>query len=171
MADMGIGPLGSPDACFLRKFRWMIEIQGVAGNSSTAILPPSKAARPKISFREIEIQHLTETVYYPGKPDWKPLNVTLYGLNISGDNPVYTWFTDLYDPRDNSAYTYPVDGKFILSQITLQMYSPCGDIVEEWTYEDCWLQDADFEDLDMSESGLVNVNLTIRYARAYIVSH
>jgi hypothetical protein len=169
MGEMGIGSLGSMNACFLRKFRWMIEIQNIAGNSSAAILPPSKAARPNISFREIEIQHLTETVYFPGKPEWKPLNVTLYGLNI-GKNPVYTWMTKLYNPIKESAYTYPAEKEFILSQITLRMLSACGDTIEEWTYQDCWLQNADFEELDMSDSGVVNVNLTIRYARAYIVN-
>jgi polyribonucleotide nucleotidyltransferase len=48
MAEMGIGILGDPNTCFLRKFRWMINIEHVAGDqrlTSSDILPPSKSAR------------------------------------------------------------------------------------------------------------------------------
>lgn len=69
--EMGIGQLG--DACWKRKFRWLLVIDGVSGNQPINSLPPSKSARPSISFKTMEIQHLNETIYRPAKPDWKPI--------------------------------------------------------------------------------------------------
>lgn len=166
--NMGIGQLALPGSILFRKFRWNLTINGVAGlpsGATASILPPSKAARPSLSFKEIECQHLNETIYFPGKPEWKPLNVTLYGLACVG-NPVFTWIKSIYSPQ-LGRYSYPIDNKFIIDNITLEMLDAAGETLEEWTYKDCWIKDADWGDLDMSDSALANVDLSIRYARAY----
>jgi hypothetical protein len=169
MAEMGIGILGDPNTCFLRKFRWMINIPNVAGDerlSSANILPPSRSARPSLSFKEMEAQHLNETIYFPGKPDWKPINVTLYGIKKT-PNPVFNWVKKIYDVNQGK-YDYPIDNDFIIDKVYLVMLDGCGAVMETWVYEDCWLQKVDFGDLDMSDSQVVMLELTMRYARAYV---
>ncbi len=88
-------------ACYKRKFRWLFQIS-VAGMQVSAkgvkSLPPSKSARPHLSFKETEVQHLNETVYYPSKPEWKPINLTLYDMPRS-DHPVWEWIKKFYDPE------------------------------------------------------------------------
>lgn len=170
MVSMGLGILGDPYTCFKRKFRWLIYIPDVstAGTGiTTNLLPPTKSMRPNLTFREIEAPHINETIYFPGKPDWKPLTVTLYDI-VTNINPVWKWIKKMYNPSIGG-YNYPLDQGFIKDRISLYMYNGCGEIIEIWNYEDCWIQSADFQDVDMSDNGLMYIDLTIRYSRAYLV--
>lgn len=160
--------LDDPNVCFKRKHRWLLVIEGVsADDSSTGVnsLPPSKSARPNISFKELEAQHLNETVYFPGKPEWKPVSLTLYESR-NGQNPVFTWLKDVYDPQQG---TYvPSCDKFKKPNARLELYDGCGGILETWVYESIWPQSVEFGDLDMTTSDLVICEVTLRYDRAYI---
>ena len=78
--QMGWGDsFGLRDGCFKRKNRWLFTIPEISAEGINA-LPPSKASRPGLSFKELSMEHLTETIYYPGKPEWKPITLTLYDL-------------------------------------------------------------------------------------------
>mgnify|MGYP006056045779 CR=1 FL=1 len=156
--------LNAGDTRMKRKFRWLLKIQGVSADGIDA-LPPQKGARPNVSFREIEAQHVTETVYFPGKPEWKPINLTLYETN-AGEHPVWRWIKSLYDPR---AGTWnPSCNGFKKPEARLELYDGCGEVLETWVYENVWVQSAEFGDLDMSSPDVVTCDLTLRYDRAYI---
>ena len=49
--------------------------------------------RPKLNFREMQAEHLNETIYYPGKPDWQTIQITLYDRCINTNHPVWAWVT------------------------------------------------------------------------------
>lgn len=155
-----------------REFRWMFTVPGVAGdNSPNAVnaLPPEKAARPSMSFKEIEINHLIEDVYYPAKPEWKPVQITLYDLQ-KREHPVFKWIKEnVYDPQQGKFFA-PAS-KELIKTCTLTLYDGCGQTVETWTYEDAWPQAVNFRTLDMSSSNLVLCELTLRYARAYLTNN
>jgi hypothetical protein len=157
--------LENPDACFKRKNRWLFKIESVSAEGVDT-LPPSKSARPNISFKEIETQHLNETIFFPGKPDWKPVNLTLFDVKSDGLHPVFEWLKELYDPQEGT-FVASCDG-FKKQTATLEMYDGCGEIIETWVYENIWPQSVEFGDLDMSTSDLVVCDLTLRYDRAYI---
>jgi hypothetical protein len=95
-------PMGMPfsGASFKKKNRWRFVIRGMIDmeNFQSPVLPPIKSARPSISFKEIAIEHLIETITIPGKPEWSPLEVTLYDLQCN-KNPLFTWLKKLYDPQ------------------------------------------------------------------------
>jgi hypothetical protein len=171
--NMGLGPIDN--AKFKKKFRWMISIDRVAGpdskqdgtiNNEQSILPPSKAARPNISFKTIEAQHLNEVIHYPGKPDWKPINITLYDINC-GQNPVFNWIKKIYDAQAGnwSSHIVPQYKKTAY----LKMYSGCGHVMEEWVYENAWPESVEFGDLDFGSSEVVVADITLRYDRAYTI--
>jgi len=183
---MGLGILGSPSTCFRQKNRWMFSIPnliGVSGpSSSIPMLPPSKAARPNIELKEVEVRHINETVYYPMKPDWKPLQVTLYHIGAFNNNPIYNWLLAAYNPTASLTGTWSpsvnsgnavaaASGNPVSSLIqpyaSLDMYDGCGGFLENWTYEVVWPQTIDWDTLDMETGELVYINLTLRYARAY----
>jgi hypothetical protein len=71
MATMGLGGGLEGEACFKRKFRWLLFVENpspLSGQSdAVTILPPQKGARPNISFKEMQVEHLTETLWYPSK--------------------------------------------------------------------------------------------------------
>lgn len=162
--------------CIKRSYRWLFEIPGVCADSTAGVdaLPPEKSARPVISFKEMEIKHLIEDVYYPAKPEWKTFSVTLYDLKRSS-HPVFEWLKNVYDPQQglfypaNRSVLFQQSERFI-KECTLNMYDGCGNIIERWIYEDAWPQSVNFQTLEMASSSYLTCELTIRYARAYILN-
>lgn len=157
--------INSGDACFKRKNRWLFKIKDVSADGVSS-LPPLKSARPALSFKELEFQHLTETVYFPGRPEWKPINLTLYDLK-KNLQPVFEWLSEIYDPQNKSEYGPSCDG-FKKQEATLELYDGCGTVIESWVFESIWPQSVEFGELDMSTSDVVTCDLTLRYDRAYI---
>lgn len=156
--------LESPNLCLMRKFRWLLFIPDVSAEGANA-LPPEKGARPSLSFKEIEAQHLNEIIYFPSKPDWKPVTLTLYDLK-KNKNPVLEWLKKQYDPEKGDWQIRP--GEFKKSIVRLEMYDGCGNTQETWTFENVYPNNIEWGELDMSDSGYVTVELTLRYDRAYI---
>lgn len=171
--------LGDSETIFKRKNRWLFRIKGVSAYDLDGVhsLPPSKAARPSISFKEIEAQHLTETVYFPGKPEWKPITLTLYEICTNTacqngesryfcqNNVVFDWLKKAYDVKQGK-YNPSCDG--FKTNATLSLYDGCGNSLEVWTFENCWPQNIEFGELDMQSSEVVTCDVTLRYDRAYI---
>lgn len=166
---MGLGTLGNSDVCFKRKFRWLFLIPSVSG-AEIGMLPPERGARPSVTIKENEAQHLNEIIYFPSKPDWKPINLTLYDLKTN-NNPVINWLSNQYNPQtgswnigygevQNPANEFKKDAQ-------IQMLDGCGDIIEEWELENVWPNNIEWGELDMSDSNYVTVDLTLRYDRAY----
>lgn len=157
-----------------RKFRWLFSIPDVSADKADA-LPPRKSARPGITFKEFEFQHISETIWYPLKAEWKPINIVLYDLKCN-KNPVFDWFSKLYQiSHDNQRSTEPVnfnkvvDVKFKRSCI-LELYDGCGKVLETWIYENAYPQSIDWGELDMDSNEIVTVDLSLRYDRAFFVS-
>ena len=167
MVDMGFG-FNINNACFKRKNRWLFVIPGVSADlNSVDALPPSKAMRPNLSFKEIEVQHLNETIYFPGRAEWKPVNLSLYDLK-KNNNAVFKWLSSLYSAaKDKVEYKHSCDGFKI--DASLILLDGCGNNIEEWKFENIWPQQIEFGDLDMSVGDVVICELTLRYDRAYIV--
>lgn len=151
--------LEKTDACFKRKYRWLLKIPEI---SATGIdtLPPTKSARPSITFKTLEAQHMQETIYFPGKPDWKPLNLTLFDLR-KNENPIWTWIKLTY-PAETSKGRDPKYKK----QGQLEMYDGCGNLIEQWKLANMFIESVDFGDLDHSVSDIAYIDVTLRYDRA-----
>ncbi len=162
--------LESAETCFKRKHRWLFIVPDVSAEGIDT-LPPSRGARPSFSFKEMEAQHLNETVYYPAKPEWKPITLSLYDIKKPGSSqhPVFEWIKEVYDPQNDAAWVPSCDG-FKKRDATLDLYDGCGTLIEQWKFEGIWPQGVEFGDLDMSSSELVTLELTLRYDRAYIVT-
>ena len=166
---MGLGTLGKDSTVFKRKFRWLFDIEGVSQGEGGSLpaLPPKSGARPNISFNEIKVEHLTETIYYPGKPDWQTIELVLYDVTEDcKTNPVFEWLQLLYDPESGD-YTPVVDAGY-KDTATLTLFDGCGSPIETWTFENAYPQRIDWGTLDMDESDIVTVDLTLRYDRAFI---
>jgi hypothetical protein len=149
-----------------RKFRWLLKIPGISADSSVNSLPPSKSARPNLSFKEVEVKHLVETVYYPGRPEWKTINLTLFDLQ-KNENPIIAWFKNIYDVTGNGTWTPSGENNF-KKQATLEMYNGCGDTIETWNFDNVWPQTIEFGELDMTSPDVVMIDVTLRYDRAFI---
>lgn len=159
--------------CIKRPWRWIFEVAAVSADDTVGVnsLPPEKSSRPSISFKEMEVRHLIEDVYYPGKPEWKPITLTLYDLVLT-NNPVFAWIQNAYNPPLGT-WNAPVIQTFnsanlFIKNCYLKMYDGCGTLLETWTYEDAWPQAVNWGQLDMGGQGFMTVDVTLRYARAYV---
>lgn len=168
---MGIGrALGGSKTVLKRKFRWWLKIPEVSKDSIGAI-PPLRGARPILTFKEYGAQHLNEEIFFPMKPDWKPIQLTLYDVALK-EHPVIKWISKIYDIDGETAShewnpsVIPGLSKFKKTAF-LELYDGCGTIIEKWKYENVWPQVIDFGELDMGSSEIAMVTITLRYDRAY----
>jgi hypothetical protein len=157
--------LADSNACFKRKNRWLFMIPDISAEGINA-LPPSKASRPSISFKELSVEHLNETIYYPGKPEWKSIVLTLYDI-YKPQNKIWEWINSYYDV-ENEKFKYSVGFKQPRAQLIL--YDGTGEKIETWFLHSVWCQDISFGDLDMGSSEIATVDLTLRYDRATYLS-
>lgn len=151
-----------------RKYQWLLKIPNVSAKGVHS-LPPEKSDRPNISFKEISVEHLNETIIFPGKPEYKPISLTLYDL-ARNSNPVFNWIQKIYDPCRGKGKYQPFLEEGFKVNANLEMYDACGCIIEEWVYENAWPQSVDWGGLDMSDSAYLTMNITLKYDRAYIVN-
>jgi hypothetical protein len=159
---MGLGTLS--DATFKRKFRWLFSINGIIGDSVNALLP-NKGARPTLSFKSQSFEHLNETISFPVKPEWKPINIVLYDTKCKM-NPIWTnWIQPFYSPKIGN-YNYSIDAGYKKEAI-LTMLDGCGNTIESWTFENAYPEEINFDDLDMSSNDILNISLSLKYDRAY----
>jgi len=179
MPPMGLSIGLSSGATCKRKFRWLMTIDEASGSAAggggsggvvgdgASLLPPLKTSRPNLAFSELKINHLNETIYYPGKPDWRPINLTLYDtITTGGLHPVFEWIRRFYNPQSGDWRT--VLGTNFLQTVRLQLFDGCGDVIEQWTYEEAWPSNVNFSEVNMADSGIVLCEITLRYARAYV---
>lgn len=190
-----IDPVISP--VMKRKFRWFFSIENITSKSTRA-LPCIRAARPKLQFKEMIAEHLNETIYYPAKPDWAPIQITLYDRCIDQENPIFTWLRNIYDVKpsfineqiyakgcreDPDVFSYScsscntgndcapwspaIDPLSFKPCACLDLYDGCGKVIESWVLEQVWPQNVDFGELDMSNSEVVTVDVTLKYDRAF----
>lgn len=158
-----------------RKFRWLFRIDNIIADNSRSqkTLPPLQSARPHLSFKEMPVNHLIETAYFPAKPDWKPIKLTLYDIKLD-NNPIWDWIVKCYDPEGGQMFAPngedPITSDGFIKNAALDMFDGSGELVESWIYEDAWPIDIDFQTLDMGDSAIMNIEITLRYMRAYIVS-
>ena len=176
--QMGIG--GLIDVTFKRKFRWTFSIDSIIDDydNGVDVLPPQKGGRPQLTWKEIEAQHAVENVYFPGKPDWKPLQLTLYDYCFrSGNHPVFQWIREVYDLNAGGGMQFrPIvsggasragGADSFKRQGNLSILSGCGDVIERWRLENCWPLTTDWGELDMGNSEVVTCQVTLRFDRAY----
>jgi len=175
----------NPSAFFKRQFRFLFTIDNIVGNpnaNSLYVKPPLKSQRPSLSFKEITLEHLSETITMPGKAEWKPIQLTLYdiaGYKVnnqcqSAGNSVYDWINSFYQPY---AGTYGFAGKNgatlqgFKRQAYLTMYDGSGSLLEQWQFDNAWCQDVNFNDVDMSGQDVMMIDMTLRYDRAYLIEN
>ncbi len=152
-------------ACMRKKNAWEFLIPGISQDGINS-LPPSKAARPSITLKKFEAIHLAETVSFPGRPEWKPIQLTLYDLK-KRVHPVWDWIKRVYDPLVGKM-DFPCSPDF-KKTAQLRHYTACGDVLDLWVLHECWPEVAEFGELDYADGGIITCDITLNYTRAYLV--
>ena len=122
-------------------------------------------SRPQITFEDVELHHMNVVRYVKGKGQWQLMNVTLYDPIVpSAAQAVMEWVRLSHESvtgRDGYSDFYKKD-------VTINVLGPVGDKVEEWTLKGTFINDAQFGDLDFSDSTAVEITLQLRYDYAIL---
>ena len=141
------------------KNRFIMQIDGINAYVIKA------ANRPSIESDEVILEHMNVTRYVKGKSRWQPIEITLYDPVVpSAAQQVMEWIRlghESITGRDGYADFYKKD-------VVFNLLGPVGDIVEEWELKGCYIQTANFGDLDFATSDPVEISLTLKYDYAIL---
>ena len=123
------------------------------------------AARPSITFEEVELNHMNVKRFVKGKGTWETIEITMYDPVVpSAAQAAMEWIRLSHESvtgRDGYSDFYKKDVDF-------QVLGPVGDVVEQWKLKGTWIASANFNDLDFSSSDPVEISLTLRYDYAIL---
>lgn len=172
---MGLTPFVK-DYAYKRKFRWIFDIPEISKEDGIFAIPPLRAARPSLTFKEASVQHLNEEIFFPMKTEWKPINLILCDTGRS-KHPIVEWLSKIYVINDSNNHKWYASNpggqesaiKAAGFKVTADLYllDGCGNYMEYWVFEGAWPQAVDFGELDYGSNEIVTVNVTLRYDRAY----
>jgi hypothetical protein len=120
----------------------------------------------------MQAEHLNETISFPSKPEWQPIQLSIYDRCIAPyEHPIMTWLKQQYNPKPlngNCSTWYPcIDPLSFKACAYLILVDGCGNKLEEWFIEHCYPQSIDFGELDMQSMDVVTAEVTLKYDRAY----
>jgi len=123
------------------------------------------AARPSITFEEVELNHMNVKRFVKGKGTWDTIEITLYDPVVpSAAQAVMEWIRlghESVTGRDGYSDFYKKDVDF-------QVLGPVGDVVEQWKLKGTWIVSANFNDLDFASSDPADISVTLRYDYAIL---
>ena len=141
------------------KNRFIMNIDGIPAYTIKT------ANRPTLESDEVVLEHMNVTRYVKGKGRWQTLQCTLYDPVVpSAAQSVMEWVRLSHESvtgRDGYSDFYKKD-------VTFNMLGPVGDVVEEWVLKGCYVQSANFGDLDFATSDPAEITLTLKYDYAVL---
>ena len=142
------------------KTRYIMYIEGIPS------MLLKKAARPKISFDDVTLDHINIQRKLKGKGKWEDVNVTLYDPIVpSGAQAVMEWVRLSHESVTGRAGY----AEFYKKDVKINMLGPVGDIVEEWTMKGCYIKEADFGEVDWtSQADVAEITMALRYDYAIL---
>ena len=141
------------------KNRFIMQIDGI-----NAYLIKS-LARPVLESDEVILEHMNVTRYVKGKGKWQPIEITLYDAVVpSAAQAVMEWVRLSHESvTGRDGYS-----DFYKKEVTFQLLGPVGDVVEEWILKGCFIESANFNDVDFAASDPVDITLSLKYDYAVL---
>lgn len=166
MPNMGISQVRFNDKIWLRKYRWniriiveggeRIEIGGTPQGQDKSLV--QIAGRPKLTFQDQTVNHRHETITYPSRLIWEPIEITVF--NVARDSSFTKWIEKCYTPTSWGFF------QNIIGTALVFMFDGYGRPIEQWTLEECWPLNFDFGDLDRTSAEIAEISFSMRYSRA-----
>jgi hypothetical protein len=177
-ANNGAGNVPQATAEFRRKHRWRIQT-GLALTKGDDWTYLQKAQRPHFKYDEPVVHHNEEEAWFAGKRHWEPINFTFYdkvgsaaqgaggSSDISADIQAWLGGTSQFPVGDwnNANTSLPSVYK---QPITMQMLAGDGTADETWTLLNAWAKEANFNELDYTNTEIQTLTVIVRYDRASV---
>lgn len=142
-----------------RKFRWIMQIEGV-----DAFLLKS-AARPTVTSEPVVIDWINVKRYVAGKAEFGTIQVVLHDpIAPSAAQQIMEWIRLNYESvsgRGGYADFYKRD-------IQLKLLDPVGTVIELWDIKGAWVTESNFGELAYDSNDVADITVTLRYDNAVL---
>jgi len=152
-----------------RKFRFMVEFQGIQAAQGGAMLWYAKTVtKPSFAIAEATHKFLNHTFYYPGSVTWNDITLTL----VDPVDPDMA--ATLSDIVVQSGYAPPTDSTSLstmskakaagaLGTIIITQIDSDGRPLETWTLWNSWMKEVKYGDLGYDGDDLTEMSVTLKY--------
>ncbi len=151
------------------RFRVSLENFGVSTPTTELTKQVVSASRPQVEFEEMEIHTYNTRAYLAGKHAWQPVTITLReDVNNRVQKLVGEQLQKQFDFFEQSSAASGIDYKFTTRIEILDGGNGANtpNVLETFELYGCFVQNANYNELDYSNSEPVTVELSIRYDNA-----
>ena len=142
---MGLGQLGNQNITFRHKLRWTLALYDTNWNVISDREYVKVVARPSLNIEEVELGFLKSKSWIP----WETMTLTYFdGKKIS---PILAKISSSPPSKFYSV---------------LELYEGCGNLVERWQLNDCFITSLNWGELDYSDIEEQIVEMQMRYSSA-----
>ncbi len=169
--DFGIPGIGTGILHPKLKNLWRVTFANLGGgiDSQPMSMQAVTVSRPSLSFEKIELNRYNSKSFVAGKHTFETMNLVLED-DLSG-----TATKVVQDQLQKQQWLIGAEGPWLgkgeegsLYKFVTYLDQLDGKetVVEKWIVEGCWIETADYTDLDYADSAAVQINLTISYDHA-----
>lgn len=171
ISDMGIPGVGSGILHPKHKNRWRVTFANMGGgtDSQPVSMQAVTVSRPKLTFEKVPLHRYNSVAYVAGKHSWDPMTLTLQddvtgtaGAVIQAQLQKQQWLIG----AEGQWLAAAGEGSLYKFVTYLDMLDGNDQVIEKWTIEGCWIENADWTDLDYSSSDPVTISLSLSYDHA-----
>jgi hypothetical protein len=157
------------------RYRLVFSNFGVSSESAVLTRQVVDVTRPSLTFTEIPIDVYNSKLYIAGKHEWAPITVN---LRDDASNQVATLvgqqLQSQLDFVEQASAASGLDYKFGMEIQILDggngASAPGPVVIETWSLGGCFIQAANYNNLNYGASEVVTISLTIRYDNALQVA-
>lgn len=151
------------------RFRVMFENFGVSTPRTELTKQVIDFTRPSVSFEDITVDIYNSKLYLAGKHSWEPVTVNLRD-DASGQvsRLVGQQLQKQLDFMEQASAASGIDYKFVTKCEILDGGNGAVQpiVLETWELYGCYLQSANYNDLNYATSDVVTISLSIRFDNA-----
>lgn len=171
ISDMGIPGVGSGILHPKHKNRWRVTFANMGGgtDSQPVSMQAVTVSRPKLTFEKVPLHRYNSVAYVAGKHSWDPMTLTLQddvtgtaGAVIQAQLQKQQWLIG----AEGQWLAAAGEGSLYKFVTYLDMLDGNDQVIEKWTIEGCWIENADWTDLDYSSSDPVTISLSLSFDHA-----
>lgn len=151
------------------RFRITLENFGISTPTTELTKQVVSASRPQVEFEEMEIHTYNSRAYLAGKHAWQPITITLReDVNNRVQKLVGEQLQKQFDFFEQSSAASGIDYKFTTRIEILDGGNGANtpNVLETFELVGCFVQNANYNELDYSASEPITIELSIRYDNA-----
>lgn len=153
------------------QYRFRVTFEGIGVSSDRLELTKQVASfsRPTVSFGDIDVHVYNSIVKLAGKPSWENVSCTIRddaAGNVS--RLIGEQLQKQFDFMEQSSAAAGIDYKFITRCEMLDggngTHEPT--VLETWELYGCYIQNANYQELNYETNGVVTIQLSLRFDNA-----